>query len=512
MYDEVINKICNIEHAVDTSLLTYGGINYWPVCRLRLWVHLIGMKINSDDHTADLRVPNIGPVFDDSGTANAFPVGNPDLGLLHTDRAAANALESTGGFSPDIIFFLRPEEYRDQVEERAFAKILDSVYERARDYKCLKLELANSRAMQINRRFPSVFVHPETMARRTRFDPQYDLVNFSSVLPMIDDLCGVSSITPESMLNDMDKIFYFARMFEVILLDLSPRSIFLSVYYHPTGLALMLAAHRLNIPTIDVQHGRLGPYHGLYTQMTAAPTNGYALLPDYIWCWGNKTKQDIEVDKNPECTRHGGIVGGNPWLDRWKTKHSKETLSEETRSLEARSEGQKKILVSLQPLEVPLPALVIEAMEASPSNWIWWIRVHPLRHNTVPEISKILSDKGVKNFEVRMATESPLFVLLKNCDHHVTAFSSVAIEALAFGKTTTLFSAISDQIFEDYVNRGLFSVATEPNDLIEQVAAALDGTMIRDDNPFINTSEGLAEKVFAHIMRESSDAPKSEGN
>ena len=306
----------------------------------------------------------------------------------------------------------------------------------------------------------------------------------------------------------MDKIFYFARMFELVLRELSPRSIFLSVYYHPTGLALMLAAHRLNIPTIDVQHGRLGPHHGLYTQMTAAPTTGYALLPDYIWCWGNKTKQDIEVDKNPKCTRHGGIVGGNPWLDRWKSKHSAEILSEETRSLEARSEGQQKILVSLQPLEVPLPALVIEAMGASPSNWIWWIRVHPLRHHTVPEISKVLSDKGIKNFEVRTATELPLFVLLRNCDHHVTAFSSVAIEALAFGKTTTLFSTVGEQIFEDYVTRGLFSVATEANDLIKQVSEALDGTNIRDDNPFINTSEGLAEKVFTHIMQDKSGAPQ----
>lgn len=507
MHQQAIEKICALEERLDTQSLYYGDVNYWPLCRLRLWSHLVGFALKSSSPQAET-ISNTGPIFPDVGQVDAFPFGDPSLGFVHTDKNAAARIEAESLPQPDLLFFLRPEEYRDKVDSLAFAKMLDSLYDRASTYRRLKIELSNPQTMPMQRRNDSAFLHGPLVARSAQFDPPYQISNFAPLQAELDRIGCSDVLHANSIATDMGKIFYHARIFEVILRITKPKAVILSVYYHPVGMALMLAARRLNIPTIDMQHGRLGPHHGLYTQLTTAPQDGYALLPDYVWCWGAQTKRHIEVDKAPECQRHGGLIGGNPWLDRWRGSNINELASGLNAFLE-QSKSSKRILVSMQPWETPLPDFVIDAMAKAPSDWTWWLRLHPLRRHTENELSNLLRERGITNFELENATGLPLFSLLKNCDHHVTAFSSVALEALAFGIRTTLLTATGRQIFSSYVDSGIFDVAETTDKLLGAVEAGINAPAPQEDRPFIASQPGLAETVLAGILSSGDHATET---
>lgn len=503
MHQQVIETICALEEKLDTNSFVYGDVNYWPLCRLRLWSHLISQTLKSN-RTQAKTISNTGPTFPDVGQVKAFPIAEPELGLVHVDRRAAVQISEQSLPKPEILFFLRPEEYRDQVDGLAYAKMLDSLYDRAADYRRLKIELANPQTMSFRRRNNSAFFHSQLVAKFAHFDPSYQAVSFESLEAELGGIDCRNVIDAESIAADMGKIFYHARLFEVLLLATQPKAVFLSVYYHPVGMALMLAARRLNIVTVDMQHGRLGPHHGLYTHLTAAPDDGYALLPDYVWCWGAQTKYDIEVERASNCGRHGGLVGGNPWIDHWRDKNSNEDDPQLRAFLDSFADN-KKILVSLQPLETPLPDFVIDAMASGPANWTWWLRLHPLRRHTVDELSDLLTKRGIDNFELQDSTDLPLFTLLKHCNHHVTAFSSVALEALAFGRRTTLTTEAGRQIFSNYVDSGSFNIAETTDTLLEAIQIAIDAPPPDNERPFIDTRSGLAESVLAEILSKGDD-------
>lgn len=502
MHKHVIEQICSLEQTLDTQSLLYGDVNYWPLCRLRLWSLLIPDALKSTAPKADV-ISNAGPVFSDVGQVSAFPFDKPELGFIHTDRAAASKIEKHCLPNPDLLFFARPEEYRDQVAGSAFAKMLDSIYERATAYRHLKIELSNPRTMALKRYHDSAFLHAPLITHLANFDPPRTLTNFELLERELKHIGFDNILTAKAIATDMGKIFYHARIFEVALRAIRPKIILLSVYYHSVGMGLMLAARRLNITTVDVQHGRLGPHHGLYTQLTAAPKQGYDLLPDHIWCWGSQTKCDIEVDKANGCSRHGGLVGGNPWLDRWLL--SGESAAMPSEAPPAKPKGQKRILVSLQPWDTPLPDFVLDAMAQSPENWEWWLRLHPLRRHTEEELSDLLHRRGIQNANISDATDRPLFALLKTCDHHVTAFSSVAVEALAFGLRTTLFTETGRQVFSKYVETDTFDVAVTAGSLLTSIHAGMKVPPPREDKPFIDNRPGLAETALASILSNSDD-------
>lgn len=444
-------------------------------------------------------VSNTGPRFDDVGQLNAHQVGDPKLGLIHYDRDASTKALEISTASPDLMFFLRPEEHRETVEGKAYAKILDSLFDKFISHNRVKIEWAEPTAMAFERKNPSLFLHGEAAASSAISDPPFALENFGELEKTLasNSLAGI--LHRDDIEQEMGKILRFGRLFEVTLSRLKPKAVFLSLYCHALGMGLVLAARRLGIPTIDVQHGRLGPHHGLYTQLTAAPEEGYEIAPDRVWCWGEQTKRDIDIDLNPQCSRHSGIIGGNPWFNLWAEGKGELPDQKLAFALLKRSEDKKKVLVSLQPIPQPLPKFVLEAMASAPADWTWWIRLHPLRRHTMPEVQQQLTALKI-NFEIEETTTLPLFWLLKQCDHHITSFSSVAIEALAFGLRTTVFSEAGKAAFQSYLNNGHVLFADNAEQLLETITKALDLPPPHEKNPFINSDPNLAEQALNAIL------------
>jgi len=441
-------------------------------------------------------VSNTGPSWKDAGQVNAAFAGPENLGLLRAHKG-----KDSPSLTPTSLFFLRPEEYADKVSGAAFAKILDSVYERARLVgAATKLELANPPTMGFERLYPPLFLYLEAAGREVKFDPPSELENFAAVAEAVAAQNIGLTLDYDNLARDMGKIFYFARIFEKALKALGPRALFLSVYYHPVGMAWMLACRWAGVRSVDLQHGRLGPYHGHYTQLRAAPADGYHLLPDTVWCWGAQTKQDIEVDRNARCARHGGIIGGNPWLYKWRYGDTAGLEPPEAQDFTRKTAGRRRILVSLQPLESPIGPELLKAMKQSPPDWLWLLRLHPLRKHTAPEISAILAATGIPNAEVTEATTLPLFSLLRIVEHHVTVFSSVAVEAAAFGIRTSLVGPEGPSALAPQMKRGICSYTPTADDILANVTLNLRGPRQPVEDDFIAMREGVVDQALEEIL------------
>ena len=76
---------------------------------------------------------------------------------------------------------------------------------------------------------------------------------------------------------------------------------------------------------------------------------------------------------------------------------------------------------------------IIEALNASGIEAHFWIRLHPIALDQKGLVSRTLEDHGLRNVDVENATALPLYAILRHMDVHITEFSSVVIEAQAFG-------------------------------------------------------------------------------
>ena len=284
MHAEAIERITAIERSIDTAALVYSDVCYWPLVRLRLWSVLMSRLVLGKKSGGE-KVANTGPAWADVGAVGAEALGAADLGLVK-----ATGTTPKFGARCDALFFARPEEYVEKTPAGAFAKFIDSLFERTPNAR--KLELADPRTLGFARLHPSLFLELSRAAEGVRFDPPGALSNFDALSAAALKHADVG-LDPADLTADMGKIFYFARIFEKVLRRMTPRALVLSVYYHPVGMAWMLAARRAGVTSIDLQHGRLGPHHGLYTDLTVAPPEGYALMPDRVWCWGTRTVGDI---------------------------------------------------------------------------------------------------------------------------------------------------------------------------------------------------------------------------
>ncbi len=491
MQAEAIALINAIEQACDTRALSYGGVGYWPLVRLRLWTTLIQRMVTGKKAADADTVSNTGPAFAATGAA-AEPVGPAALGLL---RAAGSG--ATLPARADLLFFARPEEHSDKTASGMFAKVLDSVIERVPGPSA-KLELSDPRTIGFSRARPSLFIDLGQAGAGLSFDPPSMLTGFTELKAAADKVADVT-LDQAQLATDMGKILYFARIFEKLLRALGPKALVLSVYYHLVGMAWMLACRRAGVTSVDLQHGRLGPHHGLYTDLIAAPETGYDLMPDRVWCWGSRTVDDIARHMNPACTRHRGFAGGNAWLYKWRYGDASAFAPPALAEFTARLRGSRVILVSLQPLDTPAPPALLEAMRRAPPDWFWLLRLHPLRRHTAPEIAALLARAGVTRFEMDAATTFPLFTLLRLADHHVTAFSSVVVEAAAFDLRTSLTAPEGETIFAPEVARGVCRYTPTGDALLAHIGEVLSGERAPLASDFIDMREGIVDRALTSI-------------
>jgi hypothetical protein len=252
-----------------------------------------------------------------------------------------------------------------------------------------------------------------------------------------------------------------------ILLCVKPVIAFTVEYYSFTGMAFNLACHRLGIRTIEIPHGMHGDLHIAYSRWNCLPEGGFELLPTIYWCWSDVEAETIRQWSGKVFPVHRPIIGGNPWLSSWMTGTNQyaETYDRAIADIKDAHPDSLHILITY---ELNMPNL-FSLIESAPKSWHWWIRLHPCRLSEKDSIRQILQQKNIVNCEFDKAIDYPLYALLRHVDLHVTEFSSVVIEAEAFGIPSVVTNEYGTEAFSSQISSGVAVTAYRNAEIIEAI-------------------------------------------
>ena len=268
--------------------------------------------------------------------------------------------------------------------------------------------------------------------------------------------------------RELASIEALAQLFGGWLEGARPRVVVLDCWYAREGMALALAAHRLGIPSVDLQHGIQGRAHPAYAGWSPGAIDRYALMPDAFWVWG-PWDADSLLRSNPGAIPPERVrVVGHRWLHAWadaKTSTHRTVLRQLRRGLD----GAHTICVTLQK-GVPFRETLIPLAKQAPAEWRWLVRLHRSMHDDPRELEQELRAAAGPNIDVVAATRLPLHAVLAVSDWHVTGFSTCALEALAFGVPTLLTHESGEHAFREFIEAGAMAPWPGLEPALEQLA------------------------------------------
>lgn len=236
----------------------------------------------------------------------------------------------------------------------------------------------------------------------------------------------------------LERTFHWSKFWEKMLKGTKPKEVRLLCYYGANMYGLCLAANKLEIPVIDIQHGAQGNMHIAYNFIGSLPNDGYKVMPSHFSVWDEQSKKDLERSKI--VNKEKILFEGNPWINYHRQKYKE---SNQTKKID--------ILYTLQ-TGVEVPEFIYTSMEATSDYCFWVLKTHPIMQKDETEkISNRLSQLKLTN-HVKIDVENNLLELMLNSKAHVSAFSGSLVEARLLNIPNIIISAIGANTFANQLS------------------------------------------------------------
>ncbi len=354
----------------------------------------------------------------------------------------------------------------------------------------LVLERNLAEDYRIPRYHGSMFISPRLQMQRivarltgrTSFSARLELPEYEGFIDRLKSLnVPLNLPTPQRLSFFIDALFRSAAFFRRVLAKSRPRLGLVVAYYGLDGMAFCLACRQLGLPVVDIQHGvqsKMNPYYGHWTH---PPADGWELLPSVFWCWSRTEARAIEGWAAGLAGRHAPFVGGNLWLEMWRSGQSS-LIRDFDRKLSAveRRPAERNILLALGPYKDSISPWLREAINASPPGWRWWIRIHPTRAQD-EERYRELEQSITADYEARLATWAPLPALLRKVDLLVTDYSATVLEAEQFGLVSVMTDQKGAELYPEQIASGRALIALARDDFEAAVERAAAGRRSPED-------------------------------
>ena len=279
----------------------------------------------------------------------------------------------------------------------------------------------------------------------------------------------------------------------------NPQLIIIQDEYTEWQRCLLVAARKMRVPTLAIQHGVIGPSHpGYYHAKEHARDSSKAFpIPDLTAVYGKYTKKALEQTCNYP---PGSVVAvGNHRFD-YIPSYLSDT-STETREAVCKEFGldpKKRIIVvatgALQSRygypdhdRILLDA-IYSAKLARPELQLV-VKLHPKEDGALQR--SMAADKGLDGVVI---VKERLAELLRICDLLVTMHSAVAMEAIAMGKPVVTVNLTGSRDPYPYAESGAALGVYEQKDLLPAVYAALEDPKTRR-----KLEQGRREFVRYHL-------------
>lgn len=304
----------------------------------------------------------------------------------------------------------------------------------------------------------------------------------------------------DELIQRVFRIRRLSHFFEHFLKYNQPKLAFVECYYGENGMALNLACKRKGIPSVDIQHGVQGEFHVAYGRWCNIPDTGYELLPSHFWCW---TPHEADVinswSENLERQVHNALVGSNLWLNKWIRGDVSSLKFYDTKIRGLIESKKTAIMFTLQPGFDP-ELWFYEAVNSSPTEWKWFIRLHPGMIADKERFQTIFKSQCPNaNIELDHATELPLLAWLRHIDIHVTQFSTCIIEAETFGVPSIITHVNGMDMYADQIQKGTACTAFTAIDLINRINILSNE---KNGSKYPNDSKSKQNILFKQIINE----------
>jgi len=418
------------------------------------------------------------------------------LPAMLLDRAAAAPVEPA-----DVIFLTMSTARRFVVDGKRYDVFSDAIRDLAGDTAGLSplvLEFCPSAEYRLPRYRPSHFIQSaldrsdlraKLAASRTPLEVPGGLAD---ALDRIERASGLS-VAVAYVEQRCRKLAAWSRYFEGVFRATAPKMVVGYGWWDDPVVAAALACSRLGIPTVDVQHGIQGAKHAAYSRWPQLPESGVATVPNVFWVWGDDEKAAIEPWTAPASGRHRVAVAGNPSLTLFRDEGAALVRSFDRQLESARgSRAGVEVLVALAG-RVPEPLVV--AMRESPSDWYWWLRMHPAAHDIRHEVEDVADAVGRSRVNVSEASELPVYSLIRRADVVVSERSSTLMEAIELGVGSVLIDETARSYYAPQIEAGWIREAYDPATIIE----AARSQARRDDKPKPRTPDSDPTQLFTSI-------------
>ncbi len=237
----------------------------------------------------------------------------------------------------------------------------------------------------------------------------------------------------KDLLREASYIFQLSIFFKKKLEIIRPKIVFMIGYNGYSGRALCNTCRQLSIKSVDIQHGNQGNYHYAYSYFFNFPSSGFNVFPNYFLTWSYKESESINQwalkDNNMQAIAIGNLIEDKFNKSSQISKYFQSLFISKYHYLKFKH----KILLTLQ-WSCTFPTIFTEILDRIPEKFFLLIRLHP--STTIDEkmeIKKILKKCSKNNYEFEYASILPIYTLLDNVVAHITASSSVVLEAYRQG-------------------------------------------------------------------------------
>ncbi len=449
------------------------GVHLWPIARFRLAIEIDAQFVMQTDQ------PVAGPDTD----ALAIELVKSNLRFLKSwwlDRKHNASYPK----QTDVLFLVGGITYAD-IEGKYYEKFCDPMQEHLTEKGLTSFFLTAQNRGHIPRYTPSKFIQPYLDAAKFPwlFKSFFSTIDRDKCLPghrefeqAIEKKLRFKTRCLHRIELKGKLIREYSKFFLKILKKLKPKLAAVVCYYNMEGYALNLACNQLNIPGMDLQHGFQGPLHSAYGRFVKAPSEGFNTFPKYFWCWGPREAATIRDWTSKTGANNESLEGANLFLELWRSgkgvfvsdydKKIQSTLSDKP--------PLKNILITLQTPKAneSFWHFVDTVIKKSTDRYRWWIRSHPGWLSEGEKIKKLYSKQPHLEFD--LATELPLYALLRHMDLHLTYGSSTIIEAEEFGVPSVMLTDTQKEYFLDAFDSGIVVSAKNAEELGQAIELQLE--------------------------------------
>lgn len=296
---------------------------------------------------------------------------------------------------------------------------------------------------------------------------------------LFEEMTKETGLTEEvlknKLLRNVQAVLSWANLYEYFLIKTKAKYIFGLCYYNKEMLGMNLAAKRLDIVSIDMQHGGQGELHFAYHYKNT-PNEGYNILPEKFWVWDDASFKSIA--KWAENKSHFPVLGGNPWI---------EFLRDDVKAQKIYKDSSKPmVLFTLQPLKPIIDDYFLEVISLTCQKYNWWLRLHPrMTKEEVTGLYQKLVEFKIKEFvNIEDASCEPLPIVLKECRLHVSKYSGSIAEAALMERPSLIIDEIGVKSFEDLIESkaAVTCLTKNPQEVIALIENILNNPEIKIEN------------------------------